>query len=254
MTPVEFVDGFYFKRDDKFEICGVKGGKSRAAYQLIQRGINEGFVEFVTAGSRMSPQCEIVSTICENLGIKCHLFMPSGKETSVLSNINANHNSIIHKCEVGYNSVICSRAEKFAKENGFFYIPFGMECLENIEITKHQVKNMPSDVKRIIITCGSGMSLISVVKGLEFYNMANVKVVGIQVGKDPTRNLNKFLGYKNNLFGNAVDYSIIKSPLEYHQVPNITTFCGIGLDPIYEAKCIPFLEKGDLLWIVGKRL
>ena len=26
---------------------------------------------------------------------------------------------------------------------------------------------------------------------------------------------------------------------------------GIKLDPIYEGKCYPFLEKSDLLWIVG---
>lgn len=254
MTPIEEIDGYYFKRDDKFEIYGTKGGKSRSAYQLIQQGIKNGFKEFVTAGSRMSPQCEIVSTICEKMGLKCHLFMPSGKETSVLMNISKNSLSVLHKCEVGYNSVICSRAEKFAKGNGFFYIPFGMECLENIEITKHQVKNIPSNVKRIVIPCGSGMSLISVVKGLEHYGMLDKKVLGVQVGKNPINNLNKFLGYKNSLFGNNVDYEIIKSSLDYHQIPDITTFCGIDLDPIYEAKCIPFLEKGDLLWIVGKRL
>lgn len=253
MTPIEYIDGYYFKRDDKYEICGVKGGKSRAAYHLIQQGLSQGFKDFVTAGSRMSPQCEIVSAICEHLGIKCHLFMPSGKETSVLTNISKNVNSIVHKCEVGYNSVICSRAEKFAKENGYFYIPFGMECSENVEITKKQVQNIPNDVNRIIIPCGSGMSLISVVKGLECYDRNNVKVVGVQVGKDPTYNLNKFLGYKDSLF-DTHNYDIVKSKLDYHQTPSTTIFCGIELDPIYEAKCIPFMQKGDLLWIVGKRL
>ncbi|KKK60758.1 hypothetical protein LCGC14_3021180, partial [marine sediment metagenome] len=28
---------------------------------------------------------------------------------------------------------------------------------------------------------------------------------------------------------------------------------GIKLDAVYEAKCIPFLEPGDLFWIVGIR-
>lgn len=31
------------------------------------------------------------------------------------------------------------------------------------------------------------------------------------------------------------------------------TFAGIGLDPIYEAKCVRFLLAGDLFWIVGRR-
>lgn len=69
MTPVEYIDGYYFKRDDKYSIFGVCGGKARAAYQLIQQGINMGFDTFVTAGSRMSTQCEIVSTICERIGV-----------------------------------------------------------------------------------------------------------------------------------------------------------------------------------------
>lgn len=253
MTPVEEINGYYFKRDDKFEIHGVKGGKARSAYQLILDGVNKGFADYVTAGSRMSPQCEIVSHLCEQMGLNAHLFMPSGKETSVLRNIANNKSSIVHKCKVGYNSVICSHAEKFAKENNFFYIPFGMECEANVEITKHQVQNIPQGIKRIVMPCGSGMSMISVIKGLEYYGRTEIPVVGIQVGKDPTYNLNKFLGYKDNLFGGH-NYAIIKSPLDYHQAPDVTTFCGIELDPIYEAKCIPFLQKGDLLWIVGKRL
>lgn len=31
------------------------------------------------------------------------------------------------------------------------------------------------------------------------------------------------------------------------------TIGNVELDKIYEAKCIPFLKEGDLLWIVGKR-
>ena len=253
MTPVEYIDGYYFKRDDKYEICGVNGGKSRSAYQLIMQGVNLGFNTFVTAGSRMSPQCEIVSKICESLNLKCHLFMPKGKNTSVLNNIQNNKNSYIHQCKVGYNSVICHHAVEFAKLNNYFYIPFGMECSENIEITKHQVRNIPENVKRIVIPCGSGMSMISVLKGLDFYGMFDKKVIGVQVGKNPIGNLNKFMCNSNNIFSN-IEYEIVKSNIDYHQKAKQTSFCGIELDPIYEAKCIPFLQKGDLLWIVGKRL
>lgn len=253
MTPVEYVDGFYFKRDDKFEVCGVHGGKSRAAYQIIHQGLKQGHTTFVTAGSRMSPQCEIVSYICEKLGVKCHLFMPNGAETTVTKNIANNRNSIIHRCKVGYNSVICYHAELYAAENGYYYIPFGMECIDNIQITKHQVRNIPECVKRIVVPCGSAMSMISIIMGLEHYGMTDKVIIGVSVGKDPSKNINKFLGDKSSLFNN-VNYTIVKSNLDYHQASHDTTFCGIELDPIYEAKCIPFLQKGDLLWIVGKRL
>ena len=27
----------------------------------------------------------------------------------------------------------------------------------------------------------------------------------------------------------------------------------LELDKVYEAKCLPYIERGDLLWVVGKR-
>jgi len=253
ITPVEYKNGLYFKRDDYYTVCGVKGGKSRSAYQIINNALNNNKNIFVTAGSRMSPQCEIVSTICEKLGLVCHLFMPQGKETSVIKNICQNKNSTIHFVKAGYNNVIISHAQKFAEENNYCYIPFGMECVENIEITKHQVQNIPDNVKRIVIPCGSGMSMISVIKGLNYYRMFDKKVLGVIVGKDPTKTFKRFL--QHNLFEIiSIDYSFVKSELDYHQTPKVTTINDVDLDIVYESKCIPFLKENDLLWIVGKRL
>ena len=142
LTRVEKRGDFYFKRDDDFEIYNAKGGKARSAYQIITNALHNGASSFTTAGSRFSPQCEIVSNLCEGLGLQAHLFMPNGKATSITDNIQLNKNSFIHRTKVGYNSVICSYAKKFASENDSFYIPFGMECVENIEITKHQKWNV----------------------------------------------------------------------------------------------------------------
>ena len=251
LTPIEFKDGLFFKRDDKYTIFNVKGGKARAAYQIITNAMNTN--GFVTAGSRLSPQCEIVSDICQNLNIQCHLFMPNGKSTSVLNNIQKNSTSLIHFQKIGYNSVIIHRAIKYAKENNLFYIPFGMECDDNIEVTKHQVKNIPKEVKRIVIPCGSGMSMISVIKGLDYYKMYDKHVLGVVVGKQPYRTFDKFL--RNDIFNKCpISYSFVNSGLEYHQKPKTTCINGVELDPIYESKCIPFLRENDLLWVVGHRI
>ena len=253
LTRVEKKGDFFFKRDDDFEIYNAKGGKARSAYQIITNALrNKGATSFTTAGSRFSPQCEIVSNICESMGLQAHLFMPSGKQTSITENILRNGNSTIHRTKVGYNSVICSYAKKFAIENSSFYIPFGMECVENIEITKHQVQNIPKEVKRIVVPCGSGMSMISIIKGLEYYKMFDKEVIGVVVGKNPQINFKKFI--HNSLFCQCdIKFTFVNSSLKYEEKPQTTQFCGIDLDPIYESKCIPFLEEGDLLWIVGKR-
>lgn len=246
LTPIECVNGIYLKREDKFKFKDVCGGKARACCQLIQDGIAKGYTEFVTAGSRMSPQCELVSYLCEYFNVKCHLFMPKGKDTSVIENINKNKLSEIHRTKIGYNSVICKWSKDFAEENSFYYIPFGMECEENIKITQNQVLNIPNNINRIVMPVGSGMSFVSVLNGLTYYNKENIEVVGISVGKDVTKTLQKYLNTKNK-------YTIIKSELNYEQYAKEYTIGNVELDKIYEAKCIPFLKEGDLLWIVGKR-
>lgn len=247
LTPVEYINNIYFKREDKFNIFNVCGGKARSAYQLISDGIERGYTHFVTAGSRHSPQCEIVSCICENLNVHCHLFMPKGKETSVIKTINNNYLSEIHRTKIGYNSVICKWSRDFSEENNYYYIPFGMECFNNIEITKHQVKNIPNQVKRIIIPVGSGMSFISVLNGLEYYKRTDIEVLGVSVGKDITKNIEKYLNAPN------IKYTIVKSEVPYDKDIKDNILCGITLDKTYEAKCISYVKPNDMLWIVGIR-
>lgn len=248
MSPVEKHGGVFFKRDDLFEINELHGGKVRSAYQLITNGIENGFKNFVTAGSRHSPQVEIVSFLCEYLNVNCTVFIPRGKETSVIRNITNNKNTTIERTKVGYNNVICAYAKKFSEENNHYYIPFGMECFENIEVTSKQVYNIPKEVKRIVMPIGSGMSFISVLNGLYRYGMNDIEVLGIQVGKSPNKNIEKYLDKDNNIM-----YNIIKSEYDYDFNYKDNIFNGIELDVVYEAKCIPYIKQGDLLWIVGKR-
>ena len=252
LTPIEYIDGYYFKRDDLFMFGNAIGGKARVGKSLVGKAIKEGYSSVVTTGSRDSRQCEIISSICEDLNIRCHLFMPNGQDTDVINAISSRKNSTIHRTKVGYNSVLIAHSKQWAIENNAFYIPFGMESYDCIDVNMHQVQNIPNNIKRIVIPCGGGMQMVSVIKGLKHYNMSHIKVTGIQVGANPKGVIDKFLPTMD-LFGETYNYEIIKSDIPYSKHID-STFCGIELDPIYEAKCIPFIEKGDLLWIVGKRL
>lgn len=252
LTSVEFIGGYYFKRDDEYKIGAAIGGKARVAVSLITNAISKGYTDIVTTGSRDSRQCEIISSICEDMGVNCHLFMPSGKDTDVTNAISNRKFSTIHRTKVGYNSVLISHSSSWANANNAYYIPFGMECSECIDINMHQVRNIPDCIKRIVIPCGGGMQMISVIKGLNHYGMGHIKVVGIQVGANPKRVLSRFLP-DDGLFGTNYNYELIESKTPYGRHVNVS-LCGIELDPIYEAKCVPFLQSGDLLWIVGKQL
>ena len=51
-----------------------------------------------------------------------------------------------------------------------------------------------------------------------------------------------------------IDYEIVKSELDYYKEPKDFIIDGVELDKTYEAKCLPYIEPNDCLWIVGKRL
>ena len=249
LTPVEYYEdeGVWLKRDDMFEIYGVRGGKARSAYQVILELLKQGYKTIVTAGSRQSPQCEIVSFICESMGVDCKLFMPFGGDTSVITNIKNNSHTEIIRVRPGYNNIIVARAREYAENRGCGYVPFGMECARNVEVTSEQVRNIPMECSRVVVPVGSGMSFSSIVTGMSKYGIEK-PLLGVRVGKDPTKIINEYA------FGlDLMDYEIVESGVDYHE-PVEAYVGGYNLDPIYEAKCFEFLERGDLLWVVGHRV
>jgi 1-aminocyclopropane-1-carboxylate deaminase/D-cysteine desulfhydrase-like pyridoxal-dependent ACC family enzyme/DNA modification methylase len=241
LTPVEQRGEYYFKRDDLYCIHGVRGGKVRTCATLAA-----GSTGLVTASSRQSPQANIVAHIAKALDIPVRIHTPEGELGEELHAAQAAGAEIIqHKA--GYNSVIISRAKKDAESTGYKYIPFGMECEEAVVATATQTANIPADIKRIVIPVGSGMSLAGVIKGLQNDGRNDVKILGISVGADPIKRLDK---YAKDWRKFAV---IKKSEMNYHKHAPIAQLEGVKLDPVYEAKCLPFLETGDMLWIVGIR-
>ena len=253
LTPIEIQGTLYYKRDDFFVINGVCGGKARVVYEMVKNGIDCGNREFVLCGSRDSRQCEIVAKICEFFGVNSHLFMPSGKNTDIIDSISNTNGATIHRTKVGYNNVLISQSKAYALERGWSYIPFGLECQEAIAINMPQVQNIPDCVNRIVVPCGGGMNMIAIIKGLDFYGMHDKEVVGVIVGKNPKDVFAKYI--QNDIFNNVnVKYRFEHALVDYHTKSVSQTIGDIELDPIYEAKCVPFLQSGDLMWIVGRKM
>jgi 1-aminocyclopropane-1-carboxylate deaminase/D-cysteine desulfhydrase-like pyridoxal-dependent ACC family enzyme len=235
----------YFKRDDFFKYGNICGGKVRSALNICK----DEKLGFTTAGSRFSPQIQIISEIARNMNLIFHAHCPSGNLTSELIYAKNNGADIIqHK--MGFNNNIISKAKKDAEENNLLYIPFGMECQEAIDETSYQVKNIPSDVTKIIVPVGSAMTLIGIYMGIIKYNL-NCNIIGIIVGANPEKRLEKWIG---NNWKDRIE--LIESGIDYHAKIKDNIFCGIELDEIYEAKCIKWLEKNidekNLFWIIGK--
>jgi 1-aminocyclopropane-1-carboxylate deaminase/D-cysteine desulfhydrase-like pyridoxal-dependent ACC family enzyme len=251
LTPIEKYNDLYFKRDDLFKYNNVCGGKTRSALVLCE---NEK-VGFVTAGSRESPQIQIISEIAKNMKLPFIAHCPGGMLTNELLYAKENGAEIVqHK--MGFNNNIIKKAKDDAIRTGYKYIPFGMECLQAIQQNEFQVQNIPLNIKRIFITVGSGMSLLGVYEGIKKYNL-NCKIIGLVVGADPSKRINKWI--RNELWDFS-DYhkriELVNLDIDYHTKIKDNVFCDIILDEVYEAKCISYLKenmkKDDLFWIIGK--
>jgi hypothetical protein len=254
LTPVTtFVHG-WLKRDDLFEFAGVRGGKVRTCLALARAAqTTRGHKGLVTAGSRSSPQVNIVAHVGAALGMSVRAHTPQGElSAEVLAARDAGAEIIQHKA--GYNNVIIARAREDAADQMWTEIPFGMECQEAIAQTRKQVANLPegdgppSGIARIVIACGSGMSLAGVLHGLDDCKR-DIPVLAVVVGADPAERLDKYApaDWRRRV-------SLVPSGTDYHEsASQIMLDDDVMLDPHYEAKCIPFLQEYDLLWVVGIR-
>ncbi len=247
LTPVESVSlsmgkPCWLKRDDLFSFDGVQGGKARTCLFLAKQGNAQGLI---TAGSRSSPQVNIVAHVAKALGIPCRAHTPEGKLSPELKAAQAAGAEIVqHKA--GYNNVIIARAHEDAAKQGWQEIPFGMECREAVEQTRRQVANIPVEATRLVVSVGSGMSLAGILWGLKD-NGRSLPVVGIMVGADPVKRLDE---YAPEGWREAVQ--LVKSDADYHAAIQ-ASISDVLLDPHYEAKCLKYLEPGDCFWIVGIR-
>lgn len=249
LTPIEHHGEHYIKRDDRYVAYGESGGKARTCRHILETHLERGGKPLaITAGSRHSPQVAIVANIAVGLGMRCRFHTPAGDTTPEIERaLAAGADHIQHM--PGYNTVIVARARQDADDHDAAHVPFGMECWEAVHATASQVRHLPEGVRRIVVPVGSGMSAAGIVHGLrnEHPRYTALRVIGVQVGADPTKRLD----YYAPMWQLHLD--VVPSGLPYEANVTDATLDGIPLDPVYEAKCLPHLEPGDLFWVVGIR-
>ena len=238
-TPIELRGAVWLKREDLFTVAGAYGGKVRTCWALAQ-----GAPGLVTAGARSSPQVNIVAHIARHLGIPARAHTPQGALSPELIQAQALGCEIVQH-RAGYNSVIRARARADAAASEWREIPFGMECQEAVTQVRGQVRNVPADVRRVVVPVGSAMSLAGVLAGLGDEGL-DLPVLGVVVGADPSKRLDTYApGWRGRC-------TLVPAGVAYDKHVHATVE-GLVLDPVYEAKCSRFLQPADLLWVVGVR-
>ena len=262
LTPVEEEGGLLVKRDDLYRVANVRGGKVRACLSIATAPSRvEGLV---TAGHRHSPQVNIVAQVARILGVPCRIHTPTGALLSeVASAVEAGAD--LHQHAFGRGTLLVSRAREDARRLGWVEIPFGMEQASAVTGTAAQVESIVEAIEqgraeRIVMPAGSGMSVAGVLHGVErlrLWERGLRSLLAVQVGPSPLRRIRAYAPSTFDDLLRAGKVRVIPSTSPYeeeapeaHQRPAGWTF---RLDPHYEAKCAPFLQAGDLLWVVGVR-
>jgi len=243
LTPVERRGDIYVKRDDLFDCNGARGGKARATLALLKDAKGA-----VGAGNRLSPMLSRVARVAEHLGIPCRGHASGAADLSAEERDAVAHGAELVKIKgTNYLTAVRSRAAKDAEARGWVFVPFGLESTEYFEQTKRQVSNLPEDIKRIVITAGSGMSVSAVVAGLREIGR-RTPVLAVRVGLDPEPLIDRWAppDWREQV-------TIVTAPTGFDQPEARTCWWGIELDPHYEAKAAAYVEPGDLFWNIAVR-
>lgn len=273
LTPVQNVKGLLIKREDLFKPFGpysVNGGKLRQCFKLVEM-IKDNYKGVITCCSIHSPQAPIAAAVAKHFNLPCIVCYGGTTIEKCLTqpmpriakkygaNIQIISKSGIHK-------ILYNKARKIAEDNNLFVIEYGFNIVDYSNILlgdiSCQVENIPNNLDNLIITCGSGITTIGVLLGLNKYNK-NVKNIHL-VGTAPNRE--KFIKDTLKKYG-CKQYNIIYHDLfkrkgfVYEKGINVV-YENIKLHPQYEAKAFSCLyyeigldlhNEKNLFWIVGAK-
>lgn len=277
ISPVELHKGLLIKRDDKFKPFpnGVNGTKVREGLALIESNLDYCKAHGVITGCNLtSPQAPIVAAICQHYEIPCTVFYGGSKpETAFkykMPRLAREFGATIDfTTPSGRQNVLQSAVNKRIEKTGEFCVKYGINLISKqllLEYVGSQVLNIPKTVTTLNLVCGSGISTIGILLGLQKYQCDNIKRI-VLFGNAPNR-LNKIQKYfgsgllTSNKFVSRIEYVDLynRKGFSYSKREPLE-FDGIELHPNYEAKAFnELLNRGykddgtELFWIIGEEI
>ena len=276
ITPVQFYNGLYWKRDDYYKPFGefhVNGGKVRQAMKIFESKIDEIRNKYdngvVTAASVHSPQSANIAKVAEHFGVKCISTVGGTKPESLdklaMMRLTKHYGSEIRiVAGHGMTAVVHSRMHNIANELNYLPIEVGELMEENpkiiFETTAEQVANIPDELDNLIVPTGVAIQLTGILIGLKRFNKKVKRIVSVCVG--PTRE-KRVEGYFSNVYKmntnefNSFETYAHKAPYSKGYDVKVN---DEYIDDIYEGKAhdwmvknIDYKNEKTLFWVVGKR-
>jgi len=298
LTPIEVKGGMSFKRDDKFAPKGygnINGSKLRQCLWLVDKWMREKNIRGVVSGSvSQSPQHAFISEICKHYNLGCVIaYSKKDIDKSPYLKLAKENGAKLVYSKVGYAKTLGALSRKMLDilpNHEYLETNITLEencnTYEDIEafhlVGAEQVKNIPDNITRIIVPCGSCNSVTSILYGLILYKRPNIKeVVLMGIGNHGSKNigyienrLKRICKWKGIDIDNLYDFAFKNDAtkeiqLTYHNL-NGSGYCtyadvmeekveDIIFHPRYEGKVIRYLKanlkelwtKKSLFWIVG---
>jgi hypothetical protein len=181
LTPVEYYPevGWWAKREDLVCYDGPdwpRGSKMRQFYAMAQSQ-KPGLPCVVGCSANGSMQCYLTAA-AKKLGVPAHVFVPSRRKRTPLTEWSEANGAQIHYTSCGWPAYVKKEARTFAKTIGG-----GVRWDRKLAAadTARQVQNIPSDVLRIVVIAGSGLTALGIAIGLIHAATSNPKMSGIKM-------------------------------------------------------------------------
>jgi len=249
LTPVQTVEmpelgPIKVKREDLFDFAGVRGSKARAgrAIALQAKGLTAG-------ASRHSTMLGRVARLAEAVEIPARIHVANSKSLTPDQQEAIAHGAEMVPGKANYLKTLVASSRQDAEARGWTHLELGLESDTYTEVNRGQAANIPADTQRVVVCVGSGTGLSTVLHGLDDAGLGSVPVLGVRVGMEGAEKLLDRRGPAN--WHDRVTF--VESSLDYASQAPVRHLGQIELDWYYEAKCLPFLQPGDLFYILAKR-
>lgn len=207
-TPVELIDGIYFKREDKFAPLGyggVNGSKLRQCIYLVNNYVNKApkAAGVISGASVKSPQLAASTVVARHYGLPTVLVIGATNPKAALKHENvavaARMGARFEIIKVGYNPALQSKVVSMTREppySEYYHLEYAISMsserhsLEEIEefhrIGANQVKGLPSEIMTLVIPAGSCNTTCSILYGLALHPPPNLRYVYL-IGVGPSK-------------------------------------------------------------------
>jgi 1-aminocyclopropane-1-carboxylate deaminase/D-cysteine desulfhydrase-like pyridoxal-dependent ACC family enzyme len=233
---VKGVEVIVRREDMKYQSPLPPHGKMGILDMLCSQARDKGYKMIGCFGSKYSNWIVGVPYIAENYGLQSIICYPANDVLALpdwLNGVNESHIKLIRPNMVTINQ---AQAKKYVENRGGYFIPFGFDVPEVVNCLSRQFSDLPNEIGTIVLSCGSGITLASILRVVRLNSVGVERIEAISSGR-AIKSIQATVR-KHEFLNDKVRY---RQPYEYAEVPNIQ--CPWNAHDHFELKAYDWLYK-----------